>query len=76
MNFNLNLDTLLKIQSLLVYTILVSFGIILFLPNELIQALYLYQFKETYDVEISATFLLSLVFDLGLIGKSIYKRVD
>ncbi len=75
MNFNFNLETLLKIQNILVYTVVVFSGLLLFLPNELVQLLYLYDFKIQYKTEIGGTFLLSLVYSSGLAGKEIYKKL-
>lgn len=75
MNFNFNLETLLKIQNILVYTVVVFSGLLLFLPNEYIEALYLYHFKAEYRAEIGFTFLLSLVYSSGLVGKEIYKKL-
>lgn len=75
MNFNFNLEELLKIKSFIVYTFSVFSGTLLFLPDEWIQVIYLYHFKEQYGAEIGAGFLLSLIFSLGVIGESVCKMV-
>ena len=65
----------LKLPSYILGALAIASGLLLFLPDNIIRALYMMGFREKYGFTIGIVFVVSLSILLVLLAKQIYKAV-
>ena len=75
MNFNISLEDLFKLPNWIIYIICASSGSLLFLSDEILQKIYLFNIREEYGYIIGLIFIVSLISGVGLILKYCYEKM-
>ena len=75
MNFNIPLEDLFKLPNWIIYIICASSGSLLFLSDEILQKIYLFNIREEYGYILGLIFIVSLISGVGLILKYFYKKM-
>ncbi|MBS6625845.1 MAG: superinfection exclusion B family protein [Veillonella sp. oral taxon 780] len=75
MNFNISLEDLFKLPKWIIYIICASSGTLLFLPDEMLQKIYLFNIREEYGYILGLIFIVSLLSGIGLILNNFYEKI-
>ena len=75
MNFNISLEDLFKLPNWIIYIICASAGSLLFLSDETLQKIYLFNIREEYGYILGLIFIVSLILGAGLILKYCYEKM-
>ena len=75
MNFDISLEDLFKLPNWIIYIICASSGSLLFLSDEILQKIYLFNIREEYGYILGLIFIVSLISGVGLILKYFYKKM-
>ena len=65
MNFNIPLEDLFKLPNWIIYIICASSGSLLFLSDEILQKIYLFNIREEYGYILGLIFIVSLISGVG-----------
>lgn len=75
MNFNIPLEDLFKLPNWIIYILCASSGTLLFLSDEILQKIYLFNIREEYGYILGLIFIVSLLSGAGLILKNCYEKI-